>query len=101
MEYWAGPKFDYDDLDKVAKGQPEARSAAVFLEWVGPWGVEVRQSEEDPVSFFPWSAVIRMEDVPATKWNKISRKIRKKAAQRSCPSILAPTPYRLTVSDDV
>jgi hypothetical protein len=61
MEYWAGPEFDYDDEDKVVQGRPEARTAAVYLEWVGPWGVEVRRLEDDPVSFFPWSAVIRIE----------------------------------------
>ena len=60
MEYIGGPKLDYDAPENTVEGPLVARASTVFLERVDDWGVESRFSEEKPVSFLPWSAIMRI-----------------------------------------
>ena len=60
IEYTAGPRLDYDIPENTVEGPLVARASTVFIERVGEWGVEARFSEERPVSFLPWSAIMRI-----------------------------------------
>jgi hypothetical protein len=58
LKYLTGPSIDTDDLTKVVRDKPEARTGLFFLEEVSQLGIVVARDEEDPGAFIPWSSVL-------------------------------------------
>ena len=71
IEYTAGPQLDYDTPENTVEEPVVARASTVFIERVGEWGVEARFSAERPVSFLPWSAIMR---IPGPSREELERK---------------------------
>jgi len=58
LKYLTGPSLDTDNLTKVVRDQPEARTGLVLLEEVSQLGIVVERNEEDPGAFIPSNSVL-------------------------------------------